>query len=222
MPAELKSSQIETEIRSPKQASNNSYRNANVRTLRALDNISRACNHLGKLNAPITLSAVASFTKEQASGPSYGGLRNNKAFTAYVNARASEQGLTQSERTSPPLFPKTGDVQIDANISALRSHNRMLQRQIYNLKKLFRQNSKYDMIALLERGELVLVEETFDSKIDEDVRSALGVLLNPEALELVGLKLESTGQIVSPRSLRILLGKRQVDALRNLAKASGT
>jgi hypothetical protein len=168
------------------------------------------------LKVVISLSGVASFTTGQEGGPSYGGLRNNKGFVAYVAARSREQKLGPDEMLQGPVLRKTGDAQIDADIKALTAHNKMLQKRNRWLQQMFRTQGAYDLIASMERGELLLVANESNLRISDDARSAIDALLDPNALETVGLKLEPTGQIANPRTLRILLGKRQVEALRRL------
>lgn len=221
MNTNLASAQIEVDIRGPNPTTKRPDRPANKRTLRALGNITKACDHLDKLRTPITLAAVATFTAEQEGGPGYGGLRNNKRFTAYISARASEQGLTPKEKMAAPEFPKTGDPQIDANIAALRSHNQMLQKQVRDNKRLFRELGRYDIAAAMERGELVLVEEDANAKVNEDVRAAVAAILDPAVLGLVGLQLDQYGHIINERRQTYFLKRQQVDALRQLVTTQG-
>jgi hypothetical protein len=207
------SAQIEALIRAPNLASD---RPAHPRTLRATENIIQACNSLELLKRPITASAAGILTEKMEGGPTRGGLRNSKNFTAYVKARASEQRLTHAEKLSGPVVAKTGNPQFDADMAALLAQNQMLAGRIKCYAKLLKSLGHYDIEAAINRGELVLSERTPNSEVSQDVRDAVAALTDPQNLQRNGLEMTVAYQIVSPRLNGILLNKAQVESLRQL------
>jgi hypothetical protein len=193
-------------------------RRPNPRTLRALDNIVWACDKLDSLKQRISLSAVGVLTKGVDGGPTRGGLRNSKTFSAYVKARASEQGVTSNEDRVRANIGKTGNPQIDADVSAMAAYNGLMARQIQSLTKLLQGLGQFDVAAVVERGELVLAGSNHLAGVGIEVRNAINSLTDPDKLKKCGLELSPTGQIVSPSLRSILINAKQLAALRQLLK----
>jgi hypothetical protein len=190
----------------------------NPRTLRALDNIIWACGKLETLKQRISLSSVGMLTEGVEGGPSKGGLRNSKSFSAYVKARSSEQGATSNDDRIDVLISKTGNPQIDADIAALRAHNGLLVRQVRNLTKVLQDLGIFDFASVVERGELTLANNNKGAGVSPEVRQAIEALTNPDNLKRCGLELSPTGQIVCPALRSILLNARHLVVLRHLLK----
>jgi hypothetical protein len=185
------------------------------RTLDALSNIIKACDSLQSVKAPITAASVAKETGGLRAGPVYGSIRNNARFMAYILARAAEQGISPKEKWDGPIVCKTGNPQFDADMNALHAHNRLLKDQVKSFARLLRTRAPYDFEAMIERGELITLEERTDS-VSLDSRAAVAAIFDEKRLAGVGLKLSSTGEIESIRHPHVFLLKSEVDALRKL------